>query len=67
MVYVAKTTDNYNPDDFGDWEIHDGIPRTVRWVKLSDLLDKTFVKTNLHIRLKFPLFFKKLQSIIDKR
>ncbi len=63
MVYIIKTAKYYNTEHFGDWEIHDGIPRTVEWVKLSNLLYKKFIKTSLHIRLKFVFFFKKIRSI----
>ncbi len=63
MVYVVKINQKYDPTTFGDWEIHDGIPRTVEWIKLSQILDKKFVKYNLHIRLKFIYFFKKIRSI----
>jgi hypothetical protein len=65
MVYVVKTKIHYNPIEFGDWEICDGIPRTVEWIKLSQLLDKKFCKKQLHIRLKFGLFFKKIRSIFN--
>ncbi len=63
MIYFIKTNKEYNPVEFGDWEIHDGIPRTVEWVKISKLLDKDFVKKNLHIRLKFFYFFQKISSL----
>ncbi len=64
MVYIVKTNKSYKSEDFGDWEIHDGIPRTVEWIKLSQLLDKKFIKDNLHIRLKFLYFYKRLRQIL---
>lgn len=69
VVFLIKTTKNYNPADFGDREYHDNIPRTVEWVSASKLLDSMFVRTNLHVRLKFDNFFdtiKNIQSIFTE-
>ena len=62
LLYIVKTDISYNPDDFGKFEIHDGIRRTVQWIKLSKLLNKNFHKS-IHIRLKFKSFFDQLAQL----
>lgn len=64
LIYVVKTTTPYNPTEFGTIEIHDGISRTVEWIKLSKLLDKKFINRSVHVRLKFKLFIEHIRSLI---
>ena len=63
MIYIAKAKKMYDPKEFGDLEIHDNIPRTVEWIKLSKMLDKNFIDQHMHIRLKFMFFFKRIRSL----
>lgn len=52
LVYIIKTDEKYNPQDFGDTEVHDNKYRTVEWIPQSTLTDPEFVKSKLHARLK---------------
>jgi len=63
LIYIIKTPNQYNPIDFGTTELHDGIARTVEWIKLSKLLDRKFINKSLHVRLIFKLFFEHIRSI----
>lgn len=63
MVYVVKTQNSYEPSQFGDREIHDDIPRTVEWVKHSDIMKHRNIHNFLHRRLKFNDFYNKLNNI----
>jgi hypothetical protein len=63
VTYLIKTEINYKPDDFGEKEYHDNIPRTVEWVSHSKLISSKFTKKKLHTRLLFKEFFDKLRDI----
>lgn len=39
IVYIAEITENFDPESFGDIEIHDNIKRTVEWIPLEKILD----------------------------
>lgn len=63
IVYICKSNKNFNPEDFGEREYHDNIPRTVEWIPYKKLIDKDFIKQNLHIRLRFKYFFRRINNI----
>jgi hypothetical protein len=65
LIYIVKTPTKYNPVDFGTMELHDGISRTVEWIKLSKLLDRKFINKSLHVRLMFKLFFEHIRTITN--
>ena len=59
IVSLLETKKEYDPTDFGDIEHHTNIKRTVEWVDYDDII----TKNNLHIRLKFDNFCKKIENI----
>lgn len=63
IVYVIKINKYIDPINFGNVEEHNGFARSVKWIKISNMLDKDFIKNMLHIRLKFYHFFKKIENI----
>jgi len=63
LIYFIRTDTDYRPEDFGTIEIFEQIPRTVEWVPYSRMKRNKFSKKNLHIRLLFNDFFKKIYDI----
>lgn len=63
LLYIVKTNKSYNPDEFGTFEIHDKINRTVEWIKLSQLKNKKFSNKSLHVRLKCKQFFEFINKL----
>lgn len=63
LVYVIRVNKYYNPTEFGDREIHDNIPRTVEWVKHSDLWNcRRYSNSPLHMRLKFDELYTRINK-----
>lgn len=63
VVYIVKINKYVDPKKFGHKEKHNNVPRTVKWIKISNILNKEFIESMLHIRLKFYYFFKRIEYI----
>jgi len=67
LIYIIPTTINYDPNSFGDREIHDNIRRTVEWVSYEFLTDQNTYDNKLHFRLKSKQFMDAITEIYNKR
>lgn len=71
VIFVVKATDKeakLKSSDFGDMEIHDGIKRKIKWIKLDEFMMKDVISIKLNFRMKHRDLFTKLNSIkIDKQ
>lgn len=54
------------PEEFGTYENHAQINRTVVWVPYSLLKQESFINEKLHYRLRFKKFFNKLEDLFNK-
>ena len=66
LVFFSEFDLKCNLSDFGTEEFYANISRTVEWIPGHKLIDKQFIKDQLHIRLKFGPFFKKIRWLIKK-
>lgn len=66
IVYITEATSKQKKmkeEDFGTMEIHDNIPRTIKWINIETFLDKNVIKYKLNWRLKNKDIFDKLRQI----
>lgn len=66
VTYVVNADENESQmtsDMFGDYEIHDNIPRKILWVPINVFLRKEIIKYKLHPRLKNNFLFHILREI----
>ena len=66
LLYFVELDKYYDPELFGDKEIHDNINRTVEWVSYDKLTNKDFINNFLHYRLKNKNFFDGLKRCIPQ-
>lgn len=50
-------------EEYGEYELHDSIKRTIRWIPFDEYMSKEFIKNKLHIRLKHRDVFHALCNI----
>lgn len=65
LLYFVKLDKHYDPVVFGDKEYHDGFDRTVEWIPYTQLMDKDFIKSSLHYRLRNKNFFDGLRRCVN--
>ncbi len=66
IVYLVKATDiesKLKTDDFGDKEIHDDIPRQVKWIPLTTFLNPNIIKHKVAMRLKHKNLFDMVKNL----
>lgn len=61
-LYFIELKYYYDPEIFGDREIHDNIRRTVEWISYDKFLENNFYK-KLNFRLKIPTVNNKLKDL----
>lgn len=70
VCFFVEATDKeaqLTSNDFGDYEIHENIERTVKWIPLSKILTPEIIKHKLNWRLKSSALFAKLNEINNKK
>jgi ADP-ribose pyrophosphatase YjhB (NUDIX family) len=63
ILYFMELEEKYDPEIFGNREIHDGFDRTVEWVPYDNFEDKEFLKT-LNCRLNNWTVTKYMKKIL---
>ena len=66
IIFLEEVTDKeakLKMTDFGNREIHDDIPRKVKWVPLTIFLTQEVIQHKLNWRLKHKHLFDKLKQI----
>lgn len=58
VVFLIETDVDYNPADFGEYELHENHHRTVHWIDFKTVTKSSWYKKNLHIRLREKAFFE---------
>jgi hypothetical protein len=67
LIEANKAESSLEQADFGDFEIHDGIERSVRWVSIDTFLSQEVIKYKLNWRLKSATLFAKLTEIKNEK
>ncbi len=66
IVYMINANDEESKlkmEDFGDKEIHDDMPRKIKWIPADVLLNKNIFKHKLAHRLKHKYFLDMITNI----
>lgn len=63
IVQANEQESNFKSEDFGDKEIHENIPRKIKWVPLNVVLNQNIIKYKLSHRLKHKYFFDMVKNI----
>ena len=66
IIFLVEATEDEKKlvkKDFGEYEHHDNIKRTIGWVKKETLVDPKIIKHKMNWRLKNRKLFSKLESI----
>lgn len=66
IIYFIEATirqQNMTSNDFGNYELHDNIERTINWIPLSHFLNKTIAKYKHNNRIKHTHIYQKLRQI----
>lgn len=66
VIFIMKANKDekkLEAKDFGDRELHDDIPRKVRWLNSDTMLNADIIKHKLNFRLKMKSFFDKVKEI----
>ena len=56
LINASKEESELTSEQFGYTEIHDNIPRKVKWVPTSTLLSPDIIRYKLNMRLKINQF-----------
>lgn len=66
IIYIVEATDSeaeLKSEEFGNQELFDKINRTIHWMSVETILDKTIIKHKLNFRLKNTHLFDKLRNL----
>lgn len=67
IVEATQKESKLESHDFGNFETHENIKRTVKWISLNMFLRPEIIKHKLNWRLKSAALFAKLLEIDNKR
>jgi hypothetical protein len=63
LVHANEEESKLKSEDFGDKEIHDDMPRKIKWIPADVLLNKNIFKHKLAHRLKHKYFLDMITNI----
>lgn len=63
LIEASEKESKYTTADFGDREIHDNIPRKIKWISLELFLKQEIIRHKLNWRLKNKNLFDMLKKI----
>ncbi len=67
IIEATKEEEKLKSEKFGNRELHDDVPRKIKWIPLKKFMLPDILKYKINFRLKNKLLFDKLKSLTSEK